>query len=289
MPTETVYGLGADASNDAATKRIFLVKGRPTNHPLIVHLHDASTLLEWASVVPRHAEVLAQAFWPGPLTMIFKRGPRATDSVTGGQNTIALRVPRHPVAQALLKAFGGGIAAPSANRFGSVSPTTAEHVRADLGNDVALVLDGGPSELGLESTIVDVSRGAIILLRPGSITKEELEKVLETEVLTNTSDPEIRAPGQLESHYAPNARVVVVSAEEAARAQASATQARDVVVIDASGATEQLDVVAHDLYQRLRDADLHGAKEVWVVLPSDEGLGRAVRDRLLRAAGPRNT
>lgn len=290
LPTETVYGLAADAENDSATRRIFAVKGRPATHPLIVHLSDAAHLDEWVAAIPAHAHVLAAKFWPGPLTLIFQRGARASDIVTGGQNTIAIRIPRHPTAQALLRSFGGGIAAPSANRFGSVSPTTADHVRRDLGSDVALVLDGGPCDLGVESTIVDVSRGTPILMRPGSITKEEIERVLGMQLDIHTTDAEVRAPGQVESHYAPKARVVIVSSEEASafRGKPSAEQLHT-LLLDASGQSESLEVVAHSLYQSLRDADDQGATTVLVVLPKDEGLGRAVRDRLLRAAGPRKS
>ena len=174
FPTETVYGLGADASSREAVARLYAAKRRPADHPVIVHFADAEAAFSWARDVPEGARKLAGKFWPGPLTMILKRSSLAGDFVTGGQDTIGLRVPAHPVAQQLLRAFGGGIAAPSANRFGAVSPTTAAHVRADLGNDVELVLDGGPSEVGIESAIVDLSGDAPVLLRPGRITRPEL-------------------------------------------------------------------------------------------------------------------
>ena len=188
FPTETVYGLGADASSRAAVARLYAAKRRPADHPVIVHFADAESAFAWARDVPDGARKLAAKFWPGPLTMILKRSSLAGDFVTGGQDTIGLRVPAHPVAQALLGAFGGGIAAPSANRFGAVSPTTAAHVRADLGADVDFVLDGGPSEVGIESTIVDLSGEAPVLLRPGRISRRELEQALGRPVSERRAD-----------------------------------------------------------------------------------------------------
>jgi len=178
FPTETVYGLGADASSAAAVARLYAVKGRPSDHPVIVHFARAERAFEWTRDASGVAQALAAKFWPGPLTLVLKRSSRAADFVTGGEDSIGIRVPAHPVAHALLKAFGDGVAAPSANRFGRVSPTTAAHVRADLGADVDLVLEGGSSEVGIESTIVDLSRGAPVLLRPGGISKEALEAAL---------------------------------------------------------------------------------------------------------------
>jgi len=178
FPTETVYGLGADASNAAAVKKLYAVKRRPTDHPVIVHFDSAARAFTWARDVPEAAVQLAKKFWPGPLTLVLKRSPLAHDFVTGGQDSIGLRVPAHPVAHELLAAFGGGIAAPSANRFGLVSPTTAAHVRDDLGADAELVLEGGPSEVGIESTIVDLSGGKPVLLRPGKISAAEIAAVI---------------------------------------------------------------------------------------------------------------
>ncbi|MBK8172274.1 MAG: threonylcarbamoyl-AMP synthase [Sandaracinaceae bacterium] len=288
IPTETVYGLGADAENDDAVARIFAVKRRPRNHPLIVHLALGASLDGWVSEATPDARVLAKAFWPGPLTMILPRGPRSHLEVTGGQNTVAVRVPAHPVAQQLLRAFGGGIAAPSANRFGSVSPTTAQHVRDDLGHDVACVLDGGPCGVGIESTIVDLSRGRPILLRPGSVSREQLSAVLGREVEVNSNDAAVRVSGQLESHYAPRARVEIVERESvAARERAARDHNERITVLDASGINESIDDIARNLYENLRQADLDGIERVLVILPTDEGLGLAVRDRLMRAAGPR--
>ena len=218
FPTETVYGLGADASNPAAVARIFEAKGRPAEHPLIVHLASAASLDEWASEVPPLARAFAEACWPGPLTLILRRSPRVPDAVTGGLETVGLRVPAHPLALELLGAFGGGIAAPSANRFGSVSPTTAAHVRRGLGDRVDMVLDGGPCDVGVESTIVDLSGGAPALLRPGGLPRERLELIAGVRIPIQR-DGAVRAPGMLESHYAPDARLLLVRPEEqAARA-----------------------------------------------------------------------
>src|SRR5262245_22746591 len=210
FPTETVYGLGADASNESAVKAIFRVKGRPESHPLIVHLRDVDQVQQWAGVFPEPARELGRRFWPGPLTMILKKAARVSKVVTGGQETVGLRVPDHPVALAMLRAFGGGVAAPSANRFGKVSPTTAEHVRQDLGSDVDFILDGGPCTIGVESTIIDVSSGDPAILRPGGLTRERLEEALGRPVPVRGTG-EVRVSGQLESHYAPSALVTIVS------------------------------------------------------------------------------
>lgn len=209
FPTETVYGLGADAANSVALHKIFKVKGRPKSHPLIVHIASAADLAHWAHPVPEAAERLAEAFWPGPLTLVLNRCQGVLDEVTGGQDTIALRVPSHPAALALLEAFGGGIAGPSANRFGKISPTSADHVRADLGRDVDLVLDGGACEVGIESTIVDLSREQPVLLRPGRIKAEDIERVLDAKLASPDGEAP-RAPGSHASHYAPKAAMKIV-------------------------------------------------------------------------------
>src|SRR5574341_279088 len=202
FPTETVYGLGADASNAAAVRKIFEAKRRPAAHPLIVHLADAVQLANWAREVPEHARRLARKFWPGPLTLILKRAPRVSDVVTGGQETVAVRVPLHPVSQQLLARFGSGVAAPSANRHGRVSATTAEHVRREFGAEVNCVLDGGEARIGIESAIVDLSGVRPVLLRPGWVTAAEIESVLGTRLASpDTGAP--RAPGTLPVHYAP--------------------------------------------------------------------------------------
>lgn len=220
MPTETVYGLGADASNPSAVAKIFAAKGRPANHPLIVHIADVSDLSDWALDVSKDALLLAEAFWPGPLTLILKKQDWVPDVVTGGQDTVGLRVPAHPVALDLLKYLAAqqkpaGIAAPSANRFGRISPTTAQHVRDELGDRVAMVLDGGPCAIGIESTIVDVSRGVPVILRPGQLTSAMLASVLgfEPTVELAKSSGTPRVSGSLESHYAPETRLYLLETE----------------------------------------------------------------------------
>ena len=213
FPTETVYGLGADADNEMAVRKIFAAKGRPADHPVIVHLAQARDIAIWAETIPEQAWQLADAYWPGPLTLILPRANRAKNVVTGGLNTVGLRVPSHPVAQALLREFGGAIAAPSANRFGRVSPTRAEHVRSELGGELAMILDGGACEVGLESTIVDFSGKCPAILRPGAITREQVE-VICGQFLASPEMSETRCSGRLESHYAPRAIIEIVPEAE---------------------------------------------------------------------------
>src|SRR5437870_9662653 len=213
FPTETVYGLGADAWNPAAVKKLYAVKRRPADHPVIVHFATAEQAFTWTREVPEAAKKLAQEFWPGPLTLILKRAPRAPDFITGGQDNVGVRVPSHPVAHELLAAFGGGVAAPSANRFGAVSPTTAAHVLAELGADVDLVLEGGPTEVGIESTILDLSGDAPVVLRPGHISKGELERELGIPV-AEKSAASPRHSGGLERHYAPHTPARLVPTHE---------------------------------------------------------------------------
>jgi L-threonylcarbamoyladenylate synthase len=291
FPTETVYGLGADASSREAMARLYAVKGRPGDHPVIVHFADAKTAFTWASEVPEAARRLAAAFWPGPLTMILKRAAHVGDFVTGGQDTVGLRVPVHPLARDLLVAFGGGLAAPSANRFGRVSPTTAQHVREDLDEDVDLILDGGPCGVGIESTIVDLSRGAPVLLRPGGISIGELENVLGTKV----GSPDGAAPrvsGSLAAHYAPRtpAKLVASSGLEAEIARLGTKAA----VLAFGVPDERVDfwirqsrepsLYAKSLYSALRDLDATGAEAILIESPPDTPEWRAVLDRLRRAA-----
>jgi len=298
LPTETVYGLAANAEDELAVRRIFAIKGRPATHPLIVHLPDAKAMPQWARHVPDEARRLAAAFWPGPLTLVLPRTSRATDAVTGGQDTVALRVPNHPVALEVLRALGGGLAAPSANRFGRVSPTTAEHVRADLGDEVELLLDGGPCTVGVESTIVDLSSDKPAILRPGGLPAEELERVLgrPVPVITESS---VRVSGSLASHYAPRVGVVLVEPAEAVpRAESLRLQGLQVGVLGPPSLSLPRDLrrfdipedaagVARLLYMRLREADLAGLDVLIACLPPAQGLGLAVRDRLSRAAAPR--
>jgi L-threonylcarbamoyladenylate synthase len=301
FPTETVYGLGADAENPAAVRAMFAAKGRPADHPVIVHLAATEPLDAFAAEVPRSARQLAAAFWPGPMTLVLRRSRRISDLVTGGLETVGLRVPSHPVAQALLVAFGGPIAAPSANRFGRVSATCARHVAedAELAARIDLILDGGESEVGLESTIIDLSRDRPAILRPGGVTAEQVAAVLGDEV-GGASDDAPRVSGSLASHYAPRARVELVPAEQlAARAlelarggQRVAALSRDVLPLDHPQITcvrvaASDDLFARGLYAALRRADELGCDVALASLPGEAGLGSAIADRLRRAAGPR--
>ncbi len=299
LPTETVYGLGADASNELAVRRIFAVKGRPSTHPLIVHVADVTSARQWASSFPRAAELLATAFWPGPLTLIVPRSARASDAVTGGQDTVGLRVPDHALTHELLTLFGGGIAAPSANRFGHVSPTTAAHVRDEFGAEVDFILDGGPATIGVESTIVDVSKGPPRLLRPGGISVEELERVLGEAVPHASEATDIRAPGMLASHYAPRAGLWLVTTDQLAHEAEVRLAAGAKVAVFAPSALQLPPGVgrfavpddakgyARLLYSLLREADDQGYDVILAAPPEASGLGLAVRDRLNRAASPR--
>jgi len=283
IPTETVYGLAADASDEAAVRRIFAAKGRPADHPLIVHVADAVALAHWASTVPPAAVVLAEACWPGPLTVLVPRASHVLDVVTGGRPTVGVRVPAHPLTTELLTRFGGGLAAPSANRFGHVSPTTAQHVIDDLGDAVDLVLDGGPCPVGVESTIVDCTVTPPQVLRPGGIATEQIEQLLG--VLGDVTGPS-RAAGMLASHYAPRCRVLLADdARQAAELAADRTAAgTDPVVIGVG--TDAVSYAQH-LYQWLRDADLTGRTAVVALMPPAEGLGHAIRDRLVKASAGR--
>jgi L-threonylcarbamoyladenylate synthase len=301
FPTETVYGLGADAENAPAVYQIFAAKGRPLGHPLIVHLAEVASLDAWAKDVPVIAWRLAERFWPGPLTLILRRHARIPDIVTGGLETVGLRVPSHPTASALLRAFAGGIAAPSANRFGRVSPTTAADVYEELGLAVQYILTGEPCEVGLESTIVDLSTAEPAILRPGGVTQEALQEALERPVPVHTGG-RVRSPGQLASHYAPRAHVVLAPAP-ALVAQATALQAQGMRVavltppaqhtvlsdVTTFALPETPEELARSLYALLREIDRQGFDAVLVSLPPEAGLGLAIADRLRRAAGPRHT
>jgi len=281
MPTETVYGLAADASNEAAVRRIFAAKRRPVDHPLIVHLASADQLDEWAGSVPKAAAILAETCWPGPLTLLVPKADHVLSVVTGGRDTVGIRVPAHPMAGELLRRFGGGLAAPSANRFGQVSPTTADHVRADLGADVDFVLDGGPSPIGVESTIVDCTVSPPQILRPGGIDNETIEALLGD--LGGASGPS-RASGMLASHYSPGCTVEVAESLAEATERAAALQVTGVRV-DVLDPTVDLVEAARLLYVWLRAADERGLPTLIAVLPAPTGLGHAIRDRLLKAAG----
>jgi L-threonylcarbamoyladenylate synthase len=301
FPTETVYGLGADASSDSAVAGIFAAKGRPADHPLIVHLADATQLADYAASVPAFAQKLIAAFWPGTLTLILPRKPGVAAAAAGGQDSIGLRCPSHPVAQAFLRACGTGVAGPSANRFGKVSPTTARHVIDELGEQL-LVLDGGPCEVGIESTIVDCTRGRPVLLRPGILTRTQLEAVcgepvLEREEAVVSTGAAPRASGMLESHYAPNARVRLMDAGPiqtaldllGADAAHIAIYARSIVRIKSSKVLyrrmpDDALATAQQLFAVLRDFDAKGVKLIWIENPPPTVEWDGVRDRIGRAA-----
>lgn len=296
FPTETVYGLGADARNPEAIRRLFAAKGRPADHPVIVHLPNAGALSEWASRVPPQARQLAAAYWPGPLTIVLPRAAHVLDLVTGGQETVAVRVPSHPVAHELLEAFGDGIVAPSANRFGHLSPTRAAHVRAELGDAVDLILDGGPADVGVESTIVDLSGDRPVLLRPGGITPAQLAAVLGAPPdAPHASSP--RASGTLPSHYAPRTPLEVVGPDVLeARAHVRTAEGMRVAVVarrdepeaSSGGAWYRMPTAAADyaraLYAALRDLDDRGYDRILIEAVPEGDAWLAVRDRLRRAA-----
>jgi L-threonylcarbamoyladenylate synthase len=295
LPTETVYGLGADASNPKAVAKIFTAKGRPQDHPVIVHLADASQVSAWAREVPEVANKLAARFWPGPLTIIFKRAAGVNDAVTGGQDSVGLRVPGHPVAQQLLRAFGGGIAAPSANRFGRISPTTAAHVAAEFGaaSEMTMIVDGGACDVGIESTIVDVSRGGCMVLRPGRIGAAQIAEVVGRAVGTATQRaPDApRASGTLEVHYAPVTPLRLV-ASSSLFAEVRSADAVLAFGPAAAGIESEKWIVAkrdarayaHDLYANLRSLDALACARILVEAPPDEESWAAINDRLRRAA-----
>jgi L-threonylcarbamoyladenylate synthase len=299
FPTETVYGLGANALDPDAVAAIFAAKGRPTDHPLICHVASADALAPLVAEVTPAARALASAFWPGPLTLVMPRSRAVPDAVTGGRDTVAVRVPAHPVALALLRAFDGPVAAPSANRFGRPSPTTASDVADELGDAVAVILDGGPCEIGIESTVVDLTCDPPQVLRPGRISAEQVAQVLGGPVDAVPSGP-ARAPGMLESHYAPGARVEVVAGDQVvARAAALDADGMRVAVL-APDAVNGLpaavlvlgpvggpDHYAARLYAAFRRADAEGAEVILAVPPPAEGIGVAVRDRLQRASAGR--
>jgi L-threonylcarbamoyladenylate synthase len=296
FPTETVYGLGADAASAAAVAKIFSVKGRPSTHPVIVHLADAVQLAAWADAVPQSAQRLAHRFWPGPLTLILKRARTVIDAVTGGQDTVALRVPAHPVARRLLARFGGGIAAPSANRHGRVSATTAEHVRREFGAEVGCVLDGGQTEVGIESTIVDLSGGHAALLRPGWITARQIEETLGMELTAAGADAP-RAPGTLTAHYAPRTPLMLMEGGLALELAASFSRQGKRAAVLALSAQQPLTAglawiaaprdpagYAHALYASLRLLDEAGCDTIIVERPPQASEWAAINDRLSRAA-----
>ncbi|WP_353247095.1 L-threonylcarbamoyladenylate synthase, partial [Limnohabitans sp.] len=307
LPTETVYGLAANATDDAAVAKIFVAKGRPSDHPLIVHVASQDQVPLFAAQVPDFAQKLLQTFWPGPLTLILPRQSGVATASAGGQDSIGLRCPSHPVAQALLQAglpLGVlGVSAPSANRFGRVSPTTAAHVQSELGSDL-LILDGGDCEVGIESTIIDCTRGEPVLLRPGHITRVQIEAACGRAVRGKDAPQEVsgqaapRASGTLESHYAPRAKVRLMTAQDiTAKLQALGPHANNLGLwskerpsgSDGAGVVwraqpQSAEQAAHDLFGVLRDLDARGVTQIWVQLPPDTPEWEGVRDRLQRAA-----
>ncbi|WAK00389.1 L-threonylcarbamoyladenylate synthase [Methylobacter sp. YRD-M1] len=298
FPTETVYGLGADAGNPAAVQRIFSAKGRPANHPLIVHIADMEKLEDWAYQVPESARKLAERFWPGPLAMVLKKKPSVPFAVTGGQETVALRVPNHPVALRLLRAFGSGIAAPSANRFKRISPTQAVHVAEELGDAVDLILDGGPCRIGVESTIIDLSGPRPVLLRPGQITRSQIEAVLQTE-LSILAQSGTRAPGMMTVHYAPTTIAMRCPAERFKETvQALLGQGRKVGLLSYSQTIAahpeihrldlpaRADGYAKSLYAALRELDRLQLDLILVEQPPETAEWQAINDRLRKATVP---
>lgn len=279
LPTETVYGLAALAENKEAVMRVFTTKGRPFHHPLIVHLGDKVNPERWG-VFNNNAHKLSTAFWPGPLTLLVPRTELVPDWVTGGRDTVALRVPSHPLAQKLLNEVGTGVVAPSANRFGKVSPTTAEHVERDLGSDVDFILDGGPSDIGLESTIVECIDGDVRILRPGFIDADQIQQVISLSDSEDVGDS--RAPGMLASHYAPQASVLLFESVEAATAAIETLKSQNSSAVLLH--YDDLRTYAEHLYADLRVADQRSISTVCAVLPANDGLGIAIRDRLMKAA-----
>ncbi len=291
FPTETVYGLGADAANEKAVSRIYSVKGRPLGHPLIVHISSINKVDQWATDIPDYAIKLAREFWPGPMTLILPRTDLAKDFITGGQNNVGIRVPAQPIALALLKKFevlgGQGIAAPSANRFGAVSPTTAEAVGEELGvylDSEDLVLDGGQCLVGIESTIINCTGLEPIVLRPGAITEEMIDKVLDKKAENTEDASDIRAPGLLESHYAPKAEISLNSVAEPGEGFLAFSKFQTPIGAIRLASPSTLEQYARDLYMALRSADQQGLKKIAVLVPEGPGLAEAIRDRLTKAA-----
>lgn len=291
FPTETVYGLGAGATNSEAVARIYSVKGRPADHPLIVHISSMEDMGEWAADIPEYAIKLAREFWPGPMTLIFKRSELAKDFITGGQETVGVRVPQHPIALALLEEFkkagGKGVAAPSANRFGAVSPTTARAVEEELSEFLGekdLILDGGPSQVGVESTIIDCTSINPRILRLGAITKEMIEAVTGIKVVNSESIATIRVSGSLESHYSPRARVMLDTTPSAGSGFLALSEINTPDGVIRLASPKSLEEFANVLYESFRQADKQGLEEVVVIQPIGIGLAEAIRDRLMRAA-----
>jgi L-threonylcarbamoyladenylate synthase len=292
FPTETVYGLGADATNEKAVARIYEVKGRPTDHPLIVHISSMELMDKWASEIPKYAIKLARAFWPGPMTLILPRTELAKDFITGGRDYVALRVPSNSVALELLKEFerqgGTGVAAPSANRFGKLSPTTINAVEMELGkflSNADQILDGGATNIGVESTIIDFTTTPPVILRPGAVTREMVKEVLDIELdLGSAPSKEIKAPGMLASHYSPNAKVYLSGAPLPGDGFIALSDIPTPAGVIRLASPKDNKEYAQILYESLRSADSQGLKNVFVVPPNNQGVGVAINDRLAKAA-----
>ena len=290
FPTETVYGLGADATNEKAVSRVYAVKARPTDHPLIVHISSINQLDKWAINIPEYALKLANEFWPGPMTLILKRSGLAKDFITGGQDSVGVRVPAHPTALAMLAKFdeagGHGVAAPSANRFGAVSPTTSAAVDEELGDYLGsgdLILDGGQSQVGIESTIIDCTNSAPKVLRPGRVTLEMIEIVTNLKLITPGNKISIKTSGLLDSHYSPNAEVVlntVAAPGDGMLAMSNIVTPNGVIRLAAPKNVEEF---ARELYEALRSADQMGIQKIVVIPPGGDGIAEAIRDRLSKA------
>ena len=292
FPTETVYGLGADASNPDAVSRIYQVKGRPHDHPVIVHIADINQLSDWVRDIPNYAIALARKFWPGPMTLILPRSAQVGDFITGGQESVGIRIPSNPLALQLLKLAGIGVAAPSANRFGAISPTSAlavhEEIASFLNPETDLILDGGSSEVGVESTIIECLGGSPKILRPGAITKEMIEEV--TGLTVDESSSQVRASGTLEQHYAPRATVLLLDSENPVLTNISDSGFLALAKFPTPagairlGEPEDNQEYARVLYDALREGDRQGLSTIYVVPPSGAGVAVAIRDRLKRAS-----
>ena len=286
FPTETVYGLGADATNPDAVKRIYEVKGRPSDHPLIVHIAAIDQMAQWAIDIPEFAITLARDFWPGPMTLVLKRSAKAKDFITGRQDTVALRVPAHPIALALLQEFKEGIAAPSANRFGSLSPTTAEAVEEELKDYLSpqdLILDGGQCLVGVESTIIDCTKATPFILRPGAVSAAMIEESTGLIALAS-NDKNIRVSGSLDSHSSPKAKVVLDAIAEPGDGLIAPDQIPTPDGVIRLASPSSIEGYARDLYAALRLADTKNLEVVVVLQPGGDGLAEAIRDRLARSA-----
>ena len=292
FPTETVYGLGVDATNEKAVARVYEVKARPLEHPLIVHISSMELLDKWASEIPEYAIKLARAFWPGPMTLVLPRTNLAKDFITGGQDNVALRISSHPVTLELLKEFekqgGIGVAAPSANRFGKLSPTTAVAVEMELGKFLSTadqILDGGASKVGVESTIIDCTNVLPVILRPGAVTIEMIEEALDIELdLGSAPSKEIKAPGMLASHYSPNAKVYLSGEPSPGDGYIALSDLPTPAGAIRLASPKDNEEYAQILYESLRSADSKGLKNVFVVPPDNSGVGSAINDRLVKAA-----